>query len=187
MPRPKWFGFVAPALLAVVFLLAAAAPALAQSSVDEAMAAILGPIGAGLSSVVFYEFEIFGVAIPWIVVWMGLPMLILTGYFGFINLRGFKIAWKVVRGRYWDETAPGMTNPNPLGPGARMSSPLGICKPAPLGLINRPTSLQSAAWVTHREKRCAKAQGVRISHAGAAGCCASSRCGLTGPRPVECG
>ncbi len=107
MPRPKRFGFVIPVLASVVFLIGTAGPALAQRSVDEAMAAILGPGGDGLSSVVFFEFQIFGLAIPWIVVWMGLPMLVLTVYFGFINLRGFKIAWKVVRGRYWDETAPG--------------------------------------------------------------------------------
>ncbi|MEE8370897.1 MAG: hypothetical protein V3R73_02040, partial [Sphingomonadales bacterium] len=58
-------------LVAVTFAL----PASAAGSLDETMAGILGPIGSALSGVVFYEFEMFGTSISWIVVWMGLPML----------------------------------------------------------------------------------------------------------------
>ncbi|MEE8370564.1 MAG: alanine/glycine:cation symporter family protein [Sphingomonadales bacterium] len=109
-------------LLTAVVAVAVALPASAQGTLDETMAGILGPIGTFLSDIVFYEmvFQLdpascepgtpegeCTLGVPLIVVWMGLPMLILTGYFGFINFKGFKIAWKILRGRYWDETAPG--------------------------------------------------------------------------------
>ncbi len=60
-----------------------------------------------LSSVVFAQVTIFGQPVELIVLWMAAPMLLLTIYFGFVNLRGFRIAWDIVCGRYHDSTAPG--------------------------------------------------------------------------------
>lgn len=60
-----------------------------------------------LDSFVFSEVTVAGISIAWIVVWMAAPMVVLTFYFGFINLRSFKRAYKVLTGRYHDSTAPG--------------------------------------------------------------------------------
>ncbi len=59
------------------------------------------------SDFVFSEITLLGAQMPWIVVWMGAPMFLLTVYFAFINLRSFKQASKIVRGHYHDDTAPG--------------------------------------------------------------------------------
>ena len=64
-------------------------------------------MGAFLNDIVFYKLLIGGLEIPWIVVWMFAPMLFLTVYFGFINLRSFGIVNNILRGKYWDPTAPG--------------------------------------------------------------------------------
>mgnify|MGYP001489785201 CR=1 FL=1 len=60
-----------------------------------------------LESIVFASVSFFGTEIELIVLWMAAPMLLLTFYFGFINLRGFKRAFEVLRGDFHDETAPG--------------------------------------------------------------------------------
>lgn len=60
-----------------------------------------------LEAFVFSNITVFGFEIAWIVAFLALPMLILTGYFMFINVTSFKRAWKIVRGDYHDETAPG--------------------------------------------------------------------------------
>lgn len=78
-----------------------------NSSIGSAMAGIIGPIGSVLASFVFKEFAFGNVMVPWIVVWIALPMFILTIYFGFINLSSFGTARKILTGRYWDENAPG--------------------------------------------------------------------------------
>jgi AGCS family alanine or glycine:cation symporter len=85
----------------------AAATETNQSSLGIWIAELLGPIANILPSFVFYKTTIFGAEIQPIVVWMALPMIFLTYYFRFINFRGFKIAWDVVRGRYRDDKAPG--------------------------------------------------------------------------------
>ena len=61
----------------------------------------------GLGDLVFASVTIFGLDIQWIVAWMALPMIVLTFYFGFINLRSFRRAADIVRGKYHDENAPG--------------------------------------------------------------------------------
>lgn len=88
----------------------ATSPALAQESgIDEAIASVLGPIASALSTVVFYQVELFGTQVELIVIWMLFPLLILTAYYGFVNLRpaSFRSAWHIVRGRYHDPNAPG--------------------------------------------------------------------------------
>jgi len=94
-------------LFSLILLLCLAPSASAQETLDSSVANVLGPIAGFLSGIVFKEFIIGEIAIPWIVIWMAIPMLILTVYFGFINLRGFPIAGKVLTGRYWDPNAPG--------------------------------------------------------------------------------
>lgn len=74
---------------------------------SSAHASIIDTVINGLSSTVFYQIKIFGTPVELIVIWMALPMLFLTVYFGFINLRSFRLASRILRGRYRDDKAPG--------------------------------------------------------------------------------
>ncbi|WP_247118205.1 alanine/glycine:cation symporter family protein [Kordiimonas marina] len=60
-----------------------------------------------LDSIVFMNVDMFGASVKPIVVWMGAPMLLLTIYFGFVNLNSFRRAWKVGSGHYHDPSADG--------------------------------------------------------------------------------
>lgn len=44
---------------------------------------------AYLASAVFYAFDIQGVSIPLVLIWLIAGALVFTAYLGFINLRGF--------------------------------------------------------------------------------------------------
>lgn len=69
-----------------------------------------GPVDAAidwLTSTVFTKVAIVGVSVEVIVLWMAAPMLLLTVYFGFVNLRHFRTAYDIVRGRFHDDRAPG--------------------------------------------------------------------------------
>ncbi len=60
-----------------------------------------------LNDFVFDSVSIFGFEIKWIVAFLALPMILLTFYFGFINIRSFKRAFSILRGDYRDDKAPG--------------------------------------------------------------------------------
>ena len=62
---------------------------------------------SSLENFVFSNVSIFGFEVAWIVAFLALPMILLTFYFGFINVTSFKRAWRIVRGDYHDENAPG--------------------------------------------------------------------------------
>ncbi len=74
---------------------------------SPAHASLIDTAVNGLSNTVFYQIVIFGTPVELIVIWMALPMIFLTVYFGFINLRSFKLAGRILRGRYRDDNAPG--------------------------------------------------------------------------------
>ncbi|MEX2633245.1 MAG: alanine:cation symporter family protein, partial [Balneolales bacterium] len=48
-----------------------------------------------------------GLSIPFVVVWLVLGAIVFTFYFGFVNVRKFKLAIDVVRGRYTDPNEEG--------------------------------------------------------------------------------
>lgn len=81
---------------------AAAAP-----SFDDRLNQLMRPISDAISSVIFVSVPVNGVALPLIVVWLIAGALIFTLWMGFINIRGFRQAIRVVRGRYDDPNAPG--------------------------------------------------------------------------------
>ncbi len=93
-------------------LMAATWPAYGQSGAaqDGARGGLIGLATDAihtLEAFVFATVPVFGVEVEWIVIWMALPMVILTFYFGFLNLRSFGRAFRVLRGDYRDDTAPG--------------------------------------------------------------------------------
>ncbi|WP_333608803.1 alanine/glycine:cation symporter family protein [Arsukibacterium sp.] len=50
-----------------------------------------------LAAVVFYAFNVDGVAVPLVVIWLICGALVFTGYLGFINIRGFAHALRLIR------------------------------------------------------------------------------------------
>jgi len=100
------------------FTRAAACAAVIASSFPASASMATGNSGNGiiafvanlihtLEAFVFATVPVFGVDVEWIVIWMALPMVILTFYFGFLNLRSFGRAFRVLRGDYRDDKAPG--------------------------------------------------------------------------------
>ncbi|WP_432246731.1 alanine/glycine:cation symporter family protein [Streptomyces sanyensis] len=89
-------------------------PALAQGAqsgflgtVEEKINAIFDPIATGLGDFVFGEVSLFGVSFPWIVAWLVLAGAVFTLYFGFIQVRGLRLALQVLRGRHSRKGDPG--------------------------------------------------------------------------------
>ncbi len=68
---------------------------------------IAGTLITALTDAVFSQIILFGTPVEWIVLWMAVPMLVFTVYFGFINIRSFGLAWDIVKGRYTAPDAPG--------------------------------------------------------------------------------
>ncbi|MER5552817.1 alanine/glycine:cation symporter family protein [Streptomyces sp. NPDC002793] len=79
-------------------------------SVDEAVSGFFEPIAEWLGKVVFYEVPVFGTGLPLIVAWLVVAGLVFTGWFGFIQIRKFRLAIDVVRGRFDEKGAPGEVN-----------------------------------------------------------------------------
>ena len=78
-----------------------------MNGIDAAINAAIGPLSGGLSAFIFYSVPIFGAELPLVVLWLIGGALFFTAYFGFINLRGFRHAVDLVRGRYSDPAATG--------------------------------------------------------------------------------
>ncbi|MFQ5348648.1 MAG: alanine/glycine:cation symporter family protein, partial [Rhodothalassiaceae bacterium] len=93
---------------AVAGLVSAARPALAASGdAGPHLPDFVGRAVDALAGAVFYQVTILGQPVELIVLWMAAPMIFLTFYFGFINLRGFRRAFDILRGIYHDPKAPG--------------------------------------------------------------------------------
>lgn len=93
--------------LAFFLILPLHAAGAAEGSVDERLDAALRPFADGISSVVFFSIPIFGLKVPLVLILLAGTSLILTCYFKFINLRGFRTALRTVTGKYTDKDAPG--------------------------------------------------------------------------------
>ncbi|WP_018476949.1 alanine/glycine:cation symporter family protein [Pontibacter roseus] len=77
------------------------------TSIDEKIDAAVGPTAEFISSIIFYEVQLGGVGIPLILVWLLFGAVFFTIYLGFINIRGFKHALDIVRGKYNQPDAAG--------------------------------------------------------------------------------
>ncbi|MFK8043521.1 alanine/glycine:cation symporter family protein [Congregibacter sp.] len=76
-------------------------------SIDATVEALIKPFADGLAAFIFYEVPIAGIPVPWIVMWLAIAASFFTVYLGFLNIRGFPLALKIVRGHYHDPAAPG--------------------------------------------------------------------------------
>jgi len=76
-------------------------------SFDQQVEALVRPLANGLSSIVFYKVALFGQPFPLIVLWLAIAAVFFTLYMGFINIRGFGLAVRHVRGHYHNPEANG--------------------------------------------------------------------------------
>lgn len=79
-------------------------------SVDEAVSGFFEPIATWLGEIVFYSVPVGGTQLPLIVAWLVVAGLVFTGWFGFVQLRKFRLAVDVVRGKYDEKGSTGEVN-----------------------------------------------------------------------------
>ncbi len=91
------------ALTASAVLTAAEGP----TGLDKAISDATAPVSNWITGIVFYSVDVGGASLPLIVVWLIVAAIIFTVYFGFLNVRGFKHAIDLVRGKF--------SNPNDAG------------------------------------------------------------------------
>ena len=81
--------------------------AVLAESFDQQVEALVRPFSDALSAFVFFKVELFGQPFPLIVLWLAVAALFFTFYMGFINIRGFWLAVRHVRGDFHDPNAKG--------------------------------------------------------------------------------
>ncbi len=69
--------------------------------------AAVQPLTTLVSSIIFFKISVFGAQLPLVVLWLVGGALFFTFYFGFINVRGFGHAVRLVRGDYADPNHKG--------------------------------------------------------------------------------
>ncbi|MFI2780210.1 alanine/glycine:cation symporter family protein [Streptomyces sp. ALB3] len=79
-------------------------------SVDKAVSGFFEPIATWLVEMVFYAVPVGGTQLPLIVAWLVVAGLVFTGWFGFVQLRKFRLAVDVVRGKYDEKGSDGEVN-----------------------------------------------------------------------------
>ena len=78
-----------------------------MDALAAAIESFLSPLAAALSKVVFFSVSLFGVSVPLVVAWLAAGALFFTVYLGFVNIRGFWLAVRHVRGDFADPKAKG--------------------------------------------------------------------------------
>ena len=69
--------------------------------------AFMAPLASALSAFVFFSVPVFGQQVPLVVAWLAIGALFFTLYLRFINIRGFWLAVRHVRGDFKDSSAEG--------------------------------------------------------------------------------
>ncbi len=77
------------------------------ASIDETVDRWVEPISTSFSDFIFFKANLFGHDVPLIVLWLAVAATFFTLYLGFVNLRGFAQAVRLVRGDYHNPNHPG--------------------------------------------------------------------------------
>ena len=77
------------------------------ASFDQQVEGLVRPLANGLANIVFYKVGLFGQPFPLIVLWLAIAAVFFTFYMGFINIRGFGLAIRHVRGHFHNPAARG--------------------------------------------------------------------------------
>jgi hypothetical protein len=75
--------------------------------VEDAINTVFEPVNAVATAVIFFKVPVGPLSLPIIVFWLIAAAFIFTFYFGFIQVRGFKLALEVVRGKFSRRDDPG--------------------------------------------------------------------------------
>ena len=75
--------------------------------IDETLDAWMRPLADAVSGFIFFSVPVLGAELPLIVAWLVAGGVFFTLYLGFINVRGFWLALKIVTGRHQDPSDPG--------------------------------------------------------------------------------
>jgi AGCS family alanine or glycine:cation symporter len=78
-----------------------------SSGIDASINAAMEPLADAVSSFIFFSVRIGDAELPLIVAWLIIAATFFTFYFGFINIRGFPHALRLLRGDYADPDHPG--------------------------------------------------------------------------------
>jgi len=74
---------------------------------DQQVESLVRTLANALADFVFDRIDLFGQGFPLIVLWLAVAALFFTFYLGFINLRGFGLALRHVRGHFHNPAANG--------------------------------------------------------------------------------
>ncbi|WP_405451056.1 alanine/glycine:cation symporter family protein [Streptomyces erythrochromogenes] len=80
------------------------------SSIDDAVSGFFEPIATWLGEIVFYSVPVADTQLPLIVAWLVVAGLIFSGWFGLVQIRKFRLAIDVVRGKYDEKGSAGEVN-----------------------------------------------------------------------------
>jgi alanine or glycine:cation symporter, AGCS family len=79
-----------------------------STTIDQKINNYISPIANAISKIIFFEIPISdSVGIPFILIWLVVGSTFFTFYLKFINLRGFKHAINIVKGKYTNANDPG--------------------------------------------------------------------------------
>ena len=84
-----------------------AAEEMTEKSWDDRINDFIAPITTPIVEKVFYTIPIAGQDVPLVLIWLVIGASVFTIYFRFINIRGFKLALDIVRGKYTDPNEKG--------------------------------------------------------------------------------
>ncbi|MFE9649785.1 alanine/glycine:cation symporter family protein [Streptomyces sp. NPDC006365] len=80
------------------------------TSIDDAVSDFFEPVATNVGEVVFYTVPVGDTDLPLIVAWLVVAGLVFSTWFGLIQVRKFKLAIDVVRGKYDEDGSPGEVN-----------------------------------------------------------------------------
>ncbi len=79
-------------------------------SIDSSVSDFVEPIATKLGEIVFYAVPVGGTELPLIVAWLVVAGAVFSSWFGFIQIRKFRLAVNVVRGKYDEDGSDGEVN-----------------------------------------------------------------------------
>jgi AGCS family alanine or glycine:cation symporter len=78
-----------------------------SSGIDSIINNTIQPLTILVSKLIFFTIPVLGTQLPLVVLWLIIGAIFFTGYFNFINIRGFKHSIRLVRGDYANPSHPG--------------------------------------------------------------------------------
>lgn len=75
-------------------------PVSTGKSVDQMINDVMQPVTSALEKVIFFTVPVGEKQVPFVLIWLIVGAVFFTVYMGFVNIRGFRHALNVVRGKY---------------------------------------------------------------------------------------